>query len=423
MFTFNETIMQIRTVFDFKVCQSLLLVFSLQMLFSSCNYVSNSSVNSGVSESDVVPLVELSGYGYERGFQHGSKLKKEIAEVFEKWKMNIRSSVKGDPDSTLAVFLKATNFSPIIESTTPELLAEVRGIAEGSGQSFDDVFAFQLLDEFWVYLNKQANIENHHCSGMGVPATADRPAYLAQNMDLQTYMHNYQVILHFNKTDLEPEQYLLSCAGLIGLNGINAKGIGLCVNTLMDLQASDDGLPVAFVIRAVLGKQEGKDAIDLINQVKHASGQNYILGVKDSVYNFEASANQVVRFLPRPGESSIVYHTNHAIVNHDVKEWFKKSHETFLKGESRNKNSEVRFTALEQRLNVAPDKITTDLIKEILRSKDNDKNPVCRVFNENSGAFTFSSVLFTLGGKLSAQFTYGSPDKSEYREYFFKTPE
>src|SRR6187402_3588374 len=99
------------------------------------------------------------------------------------------------------------------------------------------------------------------------------------------------------------------------------KGIGLCLNTLMELQASEDGLPVAFIIRGVLARRNGEDAMQFFKAVKHASGQNYIIGIADSVYNFEASSNDIVRFFPKPGASTVVYHTNHALANHDVKDW------------------------------------------------------------------------------------------------------
>jgi len=55
-----------------------------------------------------------------------------------------------------------------------------------------------------------------------------------------------------------------------------------------------------------------------------------------------------------------------------------------------------------------------------LKSKDDKLNPVCIPFDEKGGGFTFSSVVFTLGNKRSVQLTYGSPDQSEYHEYFFK---
>jgi len=371
-------------------------------------------------ESKTVPVIELSGDGYNRGLQHGTKLKKEIAAVFAKWKINIRMNTNGDPDSVLTAFRAATNFEPITRKYTPAVLDELKGIADGSGQSYKDVYAFQLVDEFWIYLDKQQHTTNHHCSGMGVPATANHPAYIAQNMDLENYMHGYQVLLHLAPTATEPEQYIISCAGLVALGGMNEKGIGLCLNTLMELQASEEGLPVAFMIKGVLSKQDGNEAIKFLKTVKHASGQNYIMGVGDSVYNFEASSNQVVRFLPKAGESAVVYHTNHALLNHDVKEWYKKYHEQVLAGETKNRNSEARFASLEQRLDKQPADISTDVIKTTLRSKDNLRNPVCRVYKEGGGGFTFSSLVFTLGGKRSVQVTYGSPDQSEYREYFFK---
>jgi isopenicillin-N N-acyltransferase like protein len=400
----------------YKLVISGVLIFLLNT--GICQPVDN--ITAQQSEKRDVPLIELSGDSYNRGLQHGTQLKKEIAAVFAKWKMNIRKTTKADADSMIAAFTGATDFEPITRKYIPGILEEMKGIADGSGQSYADVFAFQLVDEFWVYLDKQANIANHHCSGIGVPATANHPAYIAQNIDLENYMHGFQVLLHLAPTATEPEQYIVSCAGLVALNGMNEKGIGLCVNTLMELQASVDGLPVAFIVRGVLRKQNGNEAMKFLKTVKHASGQNYILGIADSVYNFEASGKQVVRYLPKAGESSVVYHTNHALVNHDVKDWYKKYHEQVLNGETKNNNSETRFTSLHQRLNKQPADISTDVIKATLRSKDNVRNPVCRVFREGGGGFTFSSTLFTLGGKRSVQITYGSPDQSEYREYFFK---
>jgi predicted choloylglycine hydrolase len=364
-----------------------------------------------------VPVLELSGNAYERGLQHGKALKQDIAAVYAKWKDNIRKETKGDPDSVLDAFRKAIHFEPITRKYAPALLDEMKGLAVGSGQEYKDVYAFQLVDEYWVYRNRENNAEKHHCSGIGVPATAGRPAFIAQNMDLENYMQGYQVLLHISATVTEPEQYILSCAGLLALGGMNGKGIGLCMNTLMELESSTDGLPVAFIVRAVLAKQEGKEALQFLKTIKHASGQNYILGIADSVFDFEASANQVVRF--QPATSQAVYHTNHALVNHDVKPWYKNYHEEVISGVSKPRDSEIRFASLERRLNKPAAGITEDQIKQTLRSKDNAKSPVCRAYSENGFGFTFSSILYTLGGKRSVSLTNGSPDQSEYKTFYF----
>lgn len=361
-----------------------------------------------------VPVIELQGNGRERGLQHGKVLKTEIAAIFSKWKNGIQDGTKQNADTVISAFLKATNFEPAIRKYTPEIYDEIKGIAESSGQSFQDVLCFQLLDEFWVYLDRLHNIEKHHCSAIGVAAKSTHPAYVSQNMDVEGYMNGFQILLHIAPTASEPEQYILSCSGLVALNGVNSKSIGLCMNTLMDLTASSDGLPVAFVIRGVLAQKDGESALKFLKTVPHASGQNYTLGVVDKVYDFEASANKVVRYLPDPTNEGLVYHTNHAIANDDVKPWYKDSHKKILAGEANDKNSVIRLASLKNSLNIPVTDITDIELMKAFRAKDDPKNPVCRTFQDGKRGFTFSSVVITLGKNPSIQLTNGSPDLSEY---------
>src|SRR5690349_19828534 len=79
-------------------------------------------------------LIELTGSGYERGFQHGQQLKNEIAEVYLKWKANIERNSRKHPDSVLRAFRAAIDFEPVIRKYCPSLLEELKGIAAGSGQ-------------------------------------------------------------------------------------------------------------------------------------------------------------------------------------------------------------------------------------------------------------------------------------------------
>lgn len=369
------------------------------------------------AQSDTVAITQLSGSAYNRGLQHGSRLKDQIAAVFSKWKTTIRRNTNQHPDTVLSSFLRATRFIAATQKYAPQLLEEVKGIADGAGQPFNDVFAFQLVDEFWVYLDELRHTGGHHCSGMGVASTPKHPAYIAQNIDLENYMQGYQALLHIAATQSEPEQYIVTCAGLVALGGINEKGIALCMNSLMELKGSEDGLPVAFMVRCVLEKQTGNEALEFLQRTKHAAGQNYIVGIADSVYDFEASANEVVRYIPSSG-SNVVYHTNHALVNHDVKEWYSGYHKKVMAGDTQNGNSEIRFASLQQRLSKKT--VSQEMIKETLRSKDDVMNPVCRVFKENGGGFTFCSVVYTLTGKVCVQLTNGSPDQSQYKAYFFR---
>jgi predicted choloylglycine hydrolase len=359
----------------------------------------------------------LSSTGYELGLQHGRQLKKEIAEIVARWKENTARATGRDAEEVLDEFFQYAQFTDAIKQWTPDLYEEMRGIADGSEQDFNDIYVLNLLDEFWVYQNKLAN---HHCSDMGVPAINGNPSYIAQNMDIEEYTDGYQTLIRLEATESRPEQLLLTHPGLIVLNGMNAQGIGVVVNTIMQLRASSTGLPVAFVVRRIVNSTDKEDLLDFIQNVQHASGQNYIIGIDGEVFDFEASANKVVRF--DPGHpNGVVYHTNHPIVNTDVKPWFFAFHPFFPdKARIQVSNTYIRIKALKDRL-IENEAIDDAQIMDALRSKDDANNPVCRANRQtNSGfTFTFASVIMILTDEPSLQLTVGPPDESEYKQYSF----
>ncbi|HSG68352.1 MAG TPA: C45 family peptidase, partial [Bacteroidales bacterium] len=274
----------------------LLLAFIITPLINNAQMV---KMNREITE------VYLTGNGYELGLQHGQQLKPMVNRIVDRWKANVKSVTGLDPVKVMDDFFAYAAFTPAIKKWTPELFEEIRGIADGAGNSFNEIFVLNLLDEFWVYLDDPSK---HHCSGMGVPARMGMPSFLSQNMDLENYTDSMQVIMHIAKDDGHPEQIILTHPGLIALNGMNETGVGVCVNTLMQLKASNKGLPVAFIIRHIIGSTDRDQIIEFIKTVEHASGQNYIIGIRDEVFDFEASANKVVRFDPENANGT-VYHT------------------------------------------------------------------------------------------------------------------
>lgn len=363
----------------------------------------------------VIREVKLSGNGYALGLQHGKILKNEIGEIVQKMKQNASNDLNKDFESIKNEFYAYANFDASIKKYTPELYEEIRGISEGSGQAFNDLMILNLLDEFWVYIN---NINNHHCTGMGVPSRNGSPGYIAQNMDIEKYTSGYQILIRLERTKDRPEQLILTHPGLIALNGMNETGIGACMNTLMQLKASPKGLPVAFVVRRIINSNDKEELLNFIKTIPHASGQNYIVGIRGEIFDFEASANKVVQFDPK-NDNGTVYHTNHPIVNDDMKPWF-ENYDPNSKEKPVQSNSYIRLASAENRISKAP-KVDDQLIKEILRSKDDINNPVCRSLSSNSGSggFTFSSVIMTLTGTPYLQITAGPPDESEYTTIAF----
>lgn len=360
-------------------------------------------------------IVTFSESGYALGLQHGKELKKEIGNIISAWKKNTTSALGKDANVVIQEFFEYAKFDDAILKWTPDLYEEVKGIAEGSGQPLHDVLVLNLLDEFWVYNN---NLKNHHCSSIGVSSRNGGPSYISQNMDLENYTDGFQVLMRLNKTNTRAEQLILTHPGLIALNGMNDQGIGVCVNTIMQLKAASFGLPVAFVVRHIINLTDKEEILNFIQTINHASGQNYIIGIKGEVYDFEASANKVVRYLPN-NENGTVYHTNHPIVNDDIKSWFAE-HDPNLKDELKptSSNSYLRFTAVENRIKTK-ENLDDVSIKETLQSKDNKANPVCRTNNEDGKGFTFASVIMTLTNKPILQILAGPPDESNYKTFTF----
>ena len=386
------------------------ILLSFQLLSSLVAYSQISVTQPG---KRVLREITLDGTGYVPGLQHGKLLKKEIGEIVTKWKENTTTSLGKDADQVLKDFFNYAHFDEAIKKWTPDLYEEVRGIAAGSEQAFNDIMVLNLLDEFWVY---EDNIANHHCSGIGAPSVNGSTAYIAQNMDIESYTDGYQILMRLTKNATQPEQLILTHPGLIALNGMNETGVGACMNTLMQLKASFSGLPVAFIVRRITASTDKDELLNFIQTVPHASGQNYIIGIRGEVYDFEASAAKVVRFNPNNANGTI-YHTNHPLANDDVKDWFKKFDPALASSAGlQNSNSNIRLAAVTKRIKETA-AVNDVIIKDALRSKDDKDNPVCRA--PKNGVITFGSVIMTLTGTPNLQITAGPPDESEYRKVAF----
>jgi len=356
----------------------------------------------------------LEGSPFDQGVFHGRMLKEKIHEVVEVWKSGIAAQSKMEPDVLIEKFLDETDFIPSIEKWTPGLLREVNGIAQGSGIDFDTILAFQFMDELWFYLSEMGG---DACSGIGIARQGDRPSLIAQNMDLETFRHGYQVLLHIKDQHSERERFVFTCAGLVALNGLNSSSVGVCVNTLAQLRYEKDGLPVAFVVRGLLRKTNLEDAVEFIKTVKHASGQNYIIGGLEGVVDFEASAGEVVSCIP-DSSSSALFHTNHPLASKDFNPEYRKYIESKSGSGKRDVNTKTRLRSLEQRLR-GLDVIDIGNIKSALSAKDSEEHPVCRAYDKEGGAFTFGSTVMVLSENPELHVAPGPPDVAPFQVFRF----
>jgi hypothetical protein len=166
-----------------------------------------------------------------------------------------------------------------------------------------------------------------------------------------------------------------------------------------------------------LQQRTADGAVAFLHSFRHASGQNYLIGGPDGIYDFECSANQVVP-LPPQTQNGILFHTNHPLVSNDI-----TTRTSALKEEpgelaKDQENSRTRLRSLEQRLTGQLAAPALAEIKSALTAHDSTKHPVCRPTGQGDW-FTFASTIMTLSDPTELQVSPGPPDVRPYKTLSF----
>jgi len=371
-------------------------------------------------------VLVLEGTARERGRAHGEALRDLIHEHHLRWLDALQKQTGMDEQLYLDRLLDETNFMPAIERWTPNLLDEVRGIAEGANIDFRYTFARQLSDEepwFRREMKPSDNVdadENLACSSIGLSAREGRATVIGQNMDTPTWYDGLQVLLHLKGPDMPVEVFNYSLAGKISLCGMNSNGLGVCCNTLAQLDSARDGLPEDFVVRGFLACENLTAGLEFLRSLKHASGQDYTVEEPGSrAINIEASANCTEEFLPFEGADR-VYHTNHPLENDDQAMFRKALAESDNQDElipSYNGSTMERFGELQRRLSTPEKELSISDIKTAFSSHSGG---VCRHPDENgAGNITLGCLIMDLGETPCLQIAPGPPCKTPFVEYRF----
>ena len=255
-----------------------------------------------------LPVVHCAGPPRERGEQHGEALRDEIAGGLARWAEAIASTHGVAPNTYIVGFVQGTDFLPAIRRWTPDLLDEIEGIAQGAGQAWEWIYAYNLLDEEWTWASDQKAGSGPGCTVAGF-ASGDGAPLLAQTMDIPNVHDGTQAVLRIEPDD-GPSALIFTHAGMIGLTGCNADGLALVVNNLDMLPASRTGLPVAFVVRGILRRRTLAAAVGFVREVAHATGQHYGLAGPEGLASAEGWASGVAVDV-EPGTRLL--HTNHPL--------------------------------------------------------------------------------------------------------------
>lgn len=245
--------------------------------------------------AEKIPVIRASGTSYEIGLAHGTYGKKQIEVTLNNLKESVKQTVGHDWEMCVAI---AKGFIPAVKSYAPRYLDEIQGIADGSGYSFDDIFALNCRTELgqqFSYQHEQnvgrALRLSGNCSVVGAnhTRTLSGTTIYGQNWDAHPAQFDTLVFVVLRQED-KPSIAWIGEAGLIcRMAGINSAGVGLGGNSLFTNAPIDfDGLPMQFAYRAIMDEPTFASAVAAAVNTRVASNINFMLcGPEGEMVNME----------------------------------------------------------------------------------------------------------------------------------------
>lgn len=221
----------------------------------------------------------------ERGRQYGEAAREPIAAslAFYTESMTQKSGL-----SWPEILDRAPAWVPVIEGYLPDIVDELRGIAEGAGRGFEEILALNSRGEltkgnpFTADRPDDRRTEDEGCTSFAMlqQANALGHVWAGQNWDLWDAIAETVVVLRI----AQPGKPTIIChveAGQVGRHGANSAGIALNANGLGAGFGTGLGVPGTFVRRKVLESWDMHDALDAIFGVRQNLSSNLLLTHRD----------------------------------------------------------------------------------------------------------------------------------------------
>ncbi|MHC4392537.1 MAG: C45 family autoproteolytic acyltransferase/hydrolase, partial [Planctomycetota bacterium] len=213
-------------------------------------------------------VLYVKGTPYEMGFQHG-KLLRELVRKNTQAILDNKSELGRATEYRAYKLMRGLMHMRLRKHVPARMKEEMRGLAAGSGLSYDDVEASNLFPEAF------------HCSGMALfgKATQDGSLYHVRILDYMT-MAGLQdmsvIVIH------EPEGFNkwvnVGFAGFVGsVTGMNDKQI-----TIGEMGGKGlfywNGMPMSFLLRDALERASTlEEAVDIFRTTKRTCEYYYVI--------------------------------------------------------------------------------------------------------------------------------------------------
>lgn len=349
-------------------------------------------------------IIEASGTPYEIGFKHGSLAKEKVLGSIETYKIMFKQWSSLDWEEAK---IRSSKYVKFVEEADPDLIEEVRGVADGAGVSFEDIMTLNARSE--VVFAQHKTLDGCTAFSCTPEATKNGHVLIGQNWDWKEQAIDNLIILKIKQRS-KPDIFMVTEAGIIGKIGFNSTGLGVCLNALV-VAGEPNGIPLHFVLRRILDSPSINSALDKINTQRNAGPGNYLMAYPDGCSLTVEKTPEAWDYLYN--DTGILVHTNH-IISKNLQLRIKDD------GPVRLPDTIIRYHMMQKMMNNENGNITVDYIKSCLRSHHQFPEGICHHVNVKAAPSNQFTTAFSIIMDINTSevwLTLGPPCESEYQHY------
>jgi isopenicillin-N N-acyltransferase-like protein len=275
-------------------------------------------------------------------------------------------------------------WAEFIAADNAEYGEEMAGIAHGAGLSLTEIAVLNARYEItYCLFSSEARVlntgarppEQEGCTSFGLmpEMTASGHTIIGENWDWLENIRGHTLVQRVSRAsrpeDGKPDFVGFTEAGIAGSKmGVNAAGIGLCVNGLVTARDGANGLRKPFHVRCreVLDAWTFDKAIQPVVQTDRTCSTNFLIAHADGeIINIEATPDHCAYLYPVDG---LVVHANHLVKETRVASEFERI----------APHSLYRGPRLERLLRRNAGRIDLDVITEVLSDHFSAPAAICR---------------------------------------------
>ena len=354
---------------------------------------------------DILPFVSVRGSWGAMGEQVGQIFAPLIGRHLDAWLAHVGRETGATRDAVVAA---AQPYAQPIQAHAPFLWEELEGMARGSEIALDELLVLQARAEVLRAKRPAPPAEPPaECTtfALGGHRVEGGHVLFGQNVDLIPFLAEYGVIVRQHPREA-PATLMYMTAGLLGHNGLNEAGVGVCANFVDDPGGWGEGLPRYLLSRLALREERAEAALAAAMRPPRAASRNLL--VADSGGDFvDAELLRKEAGIIR-GRDGLLVHANHL----EAPE--------FQGYEKPTENSLRRRERLETLLTETPGPLAVAHVQRAYRDHANVPHSLCAHPFPGRNVQTVVSVIGDLG-RLELHAAKGSPCRTVYATYTVAT--